>query len=191
MCSFNFLIEDFKDMQMDSHKDQIGPFKCILAWEQLTKKCMRNVMVGGCVLSKKNASSKRAFYISVLSLLVQVWCNTLKIIIGVVCVWLFIWLFFDANLSCSHNYERLHSYWIHSKLMDWQKIQFRNSCLNWHCLFQCASSSAPEKCYSFYQRYPEYYPKRQLVLGAQWETLTHAYKPRQSCQMSRGITLIE
>lgn len=31
MCSFNFLIEDFKDMQMASHKDQIGLLKCILA----------------------------------------------------------------------------------------------------------------------------------------------------------------
>lgn len=38
MCSFNFLIADFKDMQMDSHKDQIGFFMCILAWEQLTLK---------------------------------------------------------------------------------------------------------------------------------------------------------
>lgn len=47
------------------------------------------------------------------------------------------------------------------------------------------------QCYSFDLRYAEYYLKCQLVLTAQWETFTHAYKTRQSCQMSGGITLIE
>lgn len=41
MCSFNFPIGGYKNMQMTPSRDQKGLFKCILAWEQLTKKCMR------------------------------------------------------------------------------------------------------------------------------------------------------
>lgn len=73
MCPFNFLIEDFKNMQMASQKDRIGLFMCILPWEQLTKKCMRNVMVVWCVLLTKSACRRTVLCIYFLLPLVQVW----------------------------------------------------------------------------------------------------------------------
>lgn len=54
--SFNFRIGDFRNMQMAPHKDQIGLFKRILAWELMTEKCMRNMMVGARSLSRNSVS---------------------------------------------------------------------------------------------------------------------------------------
>lgn len=44
---------------------------------------------------------------------------------------------------------------------------------------------------SFDRGYPQCNLKCQLVLVAQWETLTQAHESERSCQMSWEVTLIE